>query len=200
MRYLPVKRDILVVMTRPLASDLAPRQRALADAVTEIERHVARGGWDGPIRVFALISTQAALAADPELAEQLPAATIAAAQADPEHLTSVEQEDLPQSDSLETLLAQLAWPSAVTGCAVVTERVILPPSAEADLPEDPVAALRYVMSHTDREDVRMAVGTMRSGESWCAVRTRGNDADLDVAHGTDLVPGLIRAVRATLEP
>lgn len=187
-------------MSRPLAQDLTPRQRALADAVTEIERHVSRGGWDGPIRVFALISTQDALSADPELASQLPAATVTAAQADPEHLTSVEQEELPQTDSLEDLLAQIAWPSAVTGCAIVTERVMLPPSAEAEMPEDPAAALQYVMAHADREDVRMAVGAMRSGESWCALRTRGEDDDLSVAHGESLVPGLIAAVRSTLEP
>lgn len=187
-------------MSRPIASDLSARQRALADAVTEIERHVAQGGWDGPIRVFALISTQSALLADPELASQLPAQTVLAAQSDPEHLTSVEQEDLPQTDSLEELLAQLAWPEAVTGTAVVTERVILPASAEAEIPEDPTAALQYVMAHPDREDVRMAVGAMRSGESWCALRTRGNDDDLDVAHGESLIPGLVEAVQATLEP
>lgn len=187
-------------MSRPIASELSPRQRSLADAVTEIERHVAQGGWDGPIRVFALISTQAALLADPDLASQLPAQTVEAAKNDPERLTSVEQEDLPQTDSLEELLAQLAWPSAVTGTAVVTERVILPPSAEAEIPEDPTAALKYVMEHPEREDVRMAVGAMRTGESWCALRTRGNDDDLDVAHGHDLVPGLVEAVLATLEP
>lgn len=187
-------------MSRTFASDLPARQRALADAVTEIERHVAQGGWDGPIRVFALISTQAALAADPDLASQLPAATVAAAQLDPEHLTSVEQEDLPQTDSLEDLLAQIAWPSAVNGSVVVTERVIMPPAAEAAMPEDPAQALEYVMSHPDREDVRMAVGAMRTGESWCAIRTRGHDDNLDVAHGEALVPGLVDAVRSTLEP
>lgn len=187
-------------MSRPVATNLPARQRALADAVTEIERHVARGGWDGPIRVFALISTHEALQTDPELAEQLPQGTVEAALADPEHLTSVEQEDLPTADSLEELLAHIAWPQAVTGCAVVTERVILPPSAESEIPDDPAAALRFVSSHPEREDVRMAVGSMRSGESWCALRTRGNDNDLEVAHGQDLVPGLISAVHATLQP
>lgn len=187
-------------MSRPVATNLPARQRALADAVSEIERHVSRGGWDGPIRVFALISTKQALDTDPELAEQLPAGTIEAALADPEHLTSVEQEDLPSADSLEELLAHIAWPDAVTGCAVVTERVILPPSAEADIPADPTAALRFISAHPEREEVRMAVGSMRSGESWCALRTRTNDSDLEVAHGAELVPGLITAVHATLQP
>jgi len=187
-------------MSRPIAQGLSASERALADAVSEIERHVARGGWDGPIRVFALIKTQDAIATDPELAAQLPAATIAAAQEDPEHLTSVEQEDLPDAHSLEELLAYISWPITVVGCAVVTEQLILPPSAEASIPDDPAAALQYVTNHPDRQDVRMAVGTTRFGDSWCAIRTRSHDADLDVAHGATLVPQLIEAVRATLEP
>lgn len=187
-------------MSRPFAEGLGSSQRALADAVSEIERHVSRGGWDGPIRVFALIKTQDAIATDPELAAQLPAQTVAAAQEDPEHLTSVEQEDLPDAPSLEELLAYITWPASVVGCAVVTEQLILPPSAEAGIPDDPAAALQYVTTHPDREDVRMAVGTTRAGDSWCAVRTRSNDDDLEVAHGAELVPQLILAVRGTLEP
>jgi len=45
--------------------------------------------------------------------------------------------------------------------------------------------------------MRMAVGVLRSGESWCAVRTRANDDDDAVAGGRDLVPGLVEAVTAT---
>ncbi len=82
---------------------------------------------------------------------------------------------------------------------MVTERVILPPSAEAEIPADPTAALRFISAHPEREEVRMAVGSMRSGESWCALRTRTNDSDLEVAHGAELVPGLITAVHATLQ-
>lgn len=186
-------------MTRPNPNNLSVRQRSLADAVSEIERHVSQGGWDGPIRVFALISTQAALATDPDLAEQLPAQTVEIALADAEHLTSVEQEDLPAAQSLEELLGSIQWPATVAGCAIVTERVILPPSAEQEIPEDPTAALNYVTSHPDRQDVRMAVGAMRSGETWCAIRTQQNDSDTEVAHGPDLVPGLIAAVSSTLD-
>lgn len=186
-------------MTRTYATNLSGRQQALADAVTEIERHVATGGWDGPIRVFALVQTQAALATDPELATQLPPQTVEIALKDADHLTSVEQEGLPASDSLEDLLASIQWPETVAGCAVVTERVILPPSAEGEIPQDPAAALDYVTNHPDRQDVRMAAGVMRSGETWCAVRTRGNDSDLDVGHGPDLIPGLLAAVASTLE-
>lgn len=181
----------------PAVPDLSPATAALAEAVVEIERHVATGGWDGPVRVFALVRTAAALDAEPSLARQLPAEVLAAAAADPEHLTSVEQEGLPASDDLEGLLASIAWPDGVHGAAITVERIILPPEAEADLPTDPDAALAALLAHPQRQDVRIAAGVLRSGEGWCAVRTRAEDADIAVGQGPDVVPGLVDALRAT---
>lgn len=171
---------------------------ALADAVREVERHVAAAGWDAPVRVFALVRTQLALETEPQLAEQLAEDVLVAARANPWHLTSVEQEGLPAAGDLETLLAGLAWPGTVAGAAVTVERVVLPPAAEAGMPSDPAAALRYLRTHPDRTDVRLAVGVLRDGGSWCAVRTRAHDSDDAVAQGPDVVPGLVEAVRSTL--
>ena len=123
---------------------------------------------------------------------------MARAQHDDAHLTSVEQEDLPAAGTLEDLLAGLSWPDTVDGVALVVERVVLPPAAEDSMPEDPDDALAYLMGHPERQDVRLAVGVLRSGESWCAVRTRADDSDGAVAGGPDLVPGLVSAVGATL--
>ncbi len=176
-----------------------PARSAIADAVHEIERHVAGGGWDGPVRVFALVRTAAALAADPGLADRLPPDAVAAAHADGAHLMSVEQEGLPPAGSLEDLLGRLSWPPTVDGVALVVERVVLPSAAEAAMPADPEEALAYLMAHPDRQDVRIAVGVLRDGGSWCAVRARANDDDAAVAGGADLVPGLVAAVAATLE-
>jgi len=187
----------------PLLDAPAPGRRtdrpAIAEAVHEIERHVARGGWDGPVRVFALVRTAAALATDPGLADRLPPEAVAAARADAAHLTSVEQDGLPQASSLEDLLGRLSWPATVDGVALVVERVVLPSAAEAAMPADPEEALAYLMAHPDRQDVRIAVGVLRDGGSWCAVRARANDDDAAVAGGADLVPGLVEAVAATLE-
>lgn len=171
---------------------------SLADAVREVERHVARGGWDAPPRLFALVAVAPALAADPALAGALGPAVVAAAQADPHHLVSVEQEGLPASGTLEDLLAQVAWPPSVHGVAVVVERSMLPPGAEEGMPDDPAAALAWLQAHPQRQDVRMAVGVLRDGPAWCAVRTRQHDDDADVGFGPDLVPGLVEALRATL--
>jgi hypothetical protein len=183
----------------PILPLTPPSARAsLAEAVREIERHVATGGWDGPVRVFALVRTAAALAAEPGLAAQLPPEVVTLARHDPHHLTSVEQEDLPAAPDLEALLAGIEWPAEVDGAAVTVERVVLPPAAEQDVPTDPDEALRHLMAHPDRQDVRLAVGVLRDGTSWCAVRTRSDDADDSVGQGPDLVPGLVEAVLATL--
>lgn len=179
------------------AADLPPAQQALAEAVVEIERHVATGGWDGPVRVFALVRTQAALDAQPALAGQLPAEVLAAAAADPHHLTSVEQEGLPAGDDLEGLLGGIAWPDGVDGAAVTVERIVLPPEAEDGLPEDPEAALAALLAHPQRQDVRIAVGVLRDGTTWSAVRQRALDADGAVGQGPDVVPGLADALVAT---
>jgi hypothetical protein len=166
--------------------------------VVEVERHVAADGWDAPLRLFALVRTAGALARDPELARRLPPDVVAAADADADHLTAVEQEGLPDAGSLEDLLGRIAWPETVDGAAVVVERSVLPPSAEAEVPAGEAAALAWVQAHPEREDVRLAVAVLRAGERACALRSRRHDADDRVAVGPDLAPALTSAIAATL--
>src|SRR5699024_6777075 len=73
------------------------RTKALADAVTEIERHAAEGGWDAPVSVYSLVRTADLLTANPQLADEVPGG----AAEDPQHLTSIAQEGLPEADELE---------------------------------------------------------------------------------------------------
>lgn len=171
----------------------------LAEAVVDVEAHVASTGWDAPLRVFALVSTQAALEAEPDLAQVLPPETVDAARTNPLHLTSVEQDGVPDSVQLDELLASITWPEAVAGAALVVERIILPPTAEEGIPSDPAEALAYLADHPDRQDVRMAVGVLRDGTSWCALRSRDHDSAAEVAGGPALVPGLVEALRATFD-
>ena len=188
--------DVTSSSTQPSPSS---RSRALARAVTETEAHVAAFGWDQPVRVFALARTAEALRTDPDLAEFLDASAVEEARTDPELLTVVEQEGLPAAADLEHLLAQLAWPESVHGAAISVERLVLPPAAqeEADAIADAAERLAFLQARPDREDIRMVVGVLRSGESWCALRSRAHDDDASVYQGEQLVPGLVEALATT---
>ncbi len=170
----------------------------LANTVQEIETHVAQGGWDGPPRVFAIIRTKEALETTPELATQMPELLVQL-EANELSMLSIEQEGLPDTETLEELLGSLTWPSTVHGAGIVVERVMVPPEAEAQMPADLDEALAFLHDHPQREDVRLAVGVLRDGPSWCAIRTRRHDDASKVATGPDLVPGLVAGLRATFE-
>ncbi|GAB6901452.1 PPA1309 family protein [Kineosporia succinea] len=178
---------------------LEPRSLSVRRVIVELERHVATAGWDAPVRVFALVKTAGALERDPSLANRLPTEVITAAQEDPDHLTAVEQEGLPQASTLEELLHQIAWPESVDGSAVVVERTVLPPEVENQIPDDAEIAAAWIDSHPDRRDVRIGAAVLRTGEYCCAVRARDHDSEDSVAVGPDLAPGLVEAVGATLE-
>lgn len=192
--------------TQDLSSDTTdPRVRAVRTVVREVESHVAAAGWDRPPRLFALVRTAEALGRDPGLATQLPLEVVRAAREDPQHLTAVEQEDLPEIDGVEDLLARIAWPGTVDGAALVVERLVLPPAAEDDvmararaesLPEPAVVEL--LAARPEREDVRVAAAVLRDGPAMCALRQRSHDRDDQVAVAPEIMPGLIDALRATL--
>lgn len=168
-----------------------PPGDALATAVREVERYAAGFGWDGPLFVFALVRTADALRDDPGFASLLAEPERARAAADPFHLTAVEQQGLPQADTLQEILGSLAWPATVAGAAVVVERVVLT--------DDDTVAPTTALPGQDRQDVRLAVGVLRDGGSWCAARLRSHDDDASVLAAPDLVPGLVAALRATFD-
>ena len=160
--------------------------------VREVEDHVAAAGWDQPVRLFALVPTVILLAANPDLASELGIS--------PEMpLTSVEQE-LEDSLELDELLATIAWPDDVVGALVVLERIVLPPSAESDLPAESDAALVQAASdHPERRDVRIVSAVLRTGENLNALRYRTHDSADAVAVAAGLVTRLNDAVSKTFE-
>ncbi|TAK68545.1 MAG: hypothetical protein EPO13_10580 [Actinomycetota bacterium] len=162
----------------------------LSPVVIEIEQHVSSEGWDQPARLFALVRTAELAAAEPELAAQLGLAD------DAYSLTPVEQEEFP-TDDLEAALAQIGWPPEVAGVALAIERVVLPPQAEADLPDSGDVAAAAA-AHPAAHDVRLVVAVDRDGGRSCAIRVRGHDEPGDVAVGADLAPALADALAATL--
>lgn len=168
---------------------------ALAAAVLEIESHLAKGGWDQPSRLYALVDTAQLVDQEPQLA----AALGLDEPAEEGSLTPVEQDEVDPGQSLEELLPTIQWPASVTGCAAVVERVVLPPAADAEIPENPDEATEYAAQHPDRAEVRIVAGVTRHGASYCAVRSREHDDDLSVMGGADLVPALLQLLRGTLD-
>jgi hypothetical protein len=183
--------DNLPIDGTPLASS------PLTRAVLEIDAYVAGLGWDQPARLFALVDTAQLRAQEPELATRLgldgdngPAAR---------SLTPVEQDELPPGAALDEFLATVAWPDAVTGCAMTVERLMLPPSAEESVPDDldDERLTNWVAEHPERQEVRMTVAVLRDGARESAVRLREKDATTEVLTGENLVPGLAEALAAT---
>lgn len=165
----------------------------LTATVTEIEQHAAGRGWDQPPRLYALVKTTDLLHQEPALAERLGLP----AEPSPESMTPVEQEALPAEEPLDDVLARVAWPDEVDGCALVVERLMLPPSAEEEVPDEGDVS-EWVAQREDREEVRIVVGVLRDGGRESAVRFRSSDSPMAVLSGPELVPGLAEALATTL--
>lgn len=166
---------------------------ALASAVLELEEHASKSGWDRQASLFALVDTGTLIASEPGLA-----ALMGLDESDAGSLTPVEQE-IPADQPLEQVLEGIAWPPEVSGCAVIVERLVLPPSADGQVPDDAAAAQAYAAEHPDRQEVRIVAGATRAGSTYCAMRLRAHDDPGSVVGGIDLVPGLVAALKATLE-
>lgn len=165
----------------------------LRAAVVEVERHAGEAGWDQPARLFALVRTAELVQAEPELAVEL-----GLGEGNADLFTPVEQELDEHADTLEDLLGRIMWPDSVDGAMAVVERLVLPPEVEEAVPDDPTEAADFAARHEARQDVRIAVGVLRTGEAHCVLRMRAHDSDDALLHGPDVVPGLVSALRETL--
>ncbi|EKX62873.1 PPA1309 family protein [Streptomyces ipomoeae] len=167
----------------------------LTRAVLEIDEYASGLGWDQPARLFALVDTARLKAQEPALAAQLGLED----ESETAGLTPIEQDEIPADKALDEFLGTIAWPDAVVGCALTVERLMLPPSAEASVPEDLDGArlTEWVASHPDRQEVRMTVAVLRDGSRDSALRLREKDSATEVLTGPELVPGLAEALAAT---
>ncbi|HZG06826.1 MAG TPA: PPA1309 family protein [Streptomyces sp.] len=175
----------------------------LTRAVLEIDEYAAGLGWDQPARLFALVDTDRLRAEEPALAEQLGLGGEGDDAPSPASLTPVEQDELPPGIPLDEFLGTIAWPDTVAGCAMTVERLMLPPSAEASVPEGlqeegaEERLAQWVAQHPERQEVRMTVAVLRDGARETALRLREKDSPTEVLTGPDLVPGLTEALAAT---
>ncbi|MDN0195633.1 PPA1309 family protein [Streptomyces sp. S.PNR 29] len=169
----------------------------LTRAVLEIDEYVSGLGWDQPARLFALVDTAQLRAEQPSLADRL---GLEGGQ-ETSGLTPIEQDEIPTDKPLDEFLGRIAWPDAVVGCALSVERLMLPPSAEAQVPQglDEAKLSKWVAEHPERQEVRMTVAVLRDGARESALRLREKDSPTEVLTGSDLVPGLAEALAATFE-
>lgn len=169
----------------------------LTRAVLEIDEYASGLGWDQPARLFALVDTARLRVQEPSLAAQL------GLEDTPETtgLTPIEQDEIPADKPLDEFLGTIAWPDAVVGCALTVERLMLPPSAEAQVPQglSEGKLAKWVADHPERQEVRMTVAVLRDGSRESALRLREKDSSTEVLTGPDLVPGLAEALSATFE-
>ncbi|MFI6209537.1 PPA1309 family protein [Streptomyces sp. NPDC051041] len=167
----------------------------LTRAVLEIDEYVSGLGWDQPARLFALVDTARLRTEQPSLADRLGLM----GESETSGLTPIEQDEIPTDRPLDEFLGTIAWPDAVAGCALTVERLMLPPSAEAQVPQDldEAALARWVADHPERQEVRMTVAVLREGARESALRLREKDSPTEVLTGSDLVPGLAEALAAT---
>ncbi|EFE67227.1 conserved hypothetical protein [Streptomyces viridosporus ATCC 14672] len=186
------ERERIVTMSNtPMAAS------PLTRAVLEIDEYVSGLGWDQPARLFALVDTARLRAEQPSLADRLGLG----GEQETTALTPIEQDEIPTGKPLDEFLGTIAWPDAVAGCALTVERLMLPPSAEAEVPEDldEAALTRWVAAHPERQEVRMTVAVLRDGARESALRLREKDSPTEVLTGSALVPGLAEALAATFE-
>lgn len=187
-----------------------PSPDALSHAVHEIIDFVDAEGWDRPPVMFALVPTALLAAAEPTLSDQLD---------DGHEYTPIVQHLLPDdveggSPALHEFLATTSWPESVSGCALVQEIVVLPPSAETDLDEALVprladrhaaddAALGAAHAHPDRREARLITAVLRDGPSMSLLELRPTDDDpfagAELRVADDLAPQVVEALYATLE-
>lgn len=169
----------------------------LLEAVAaEIEAFAGQAGWEQPPTLYALVPTRA-LAADPAAAEFL--GDLDVADIGEQAITPIAQEPLP-AGPLDEALARIGWPAEVVGCALCQEIVMLPPSAEAEFADlDVATAASRAVDHPDRQEARLVVAVLRTGQAASILRLRGaGDTPEDLLTGADLAPNLVAALAATL--
>ncbi len=158
----------------------------LASAVADVEQFAGAAGWDQPAQLFALVSTEQLIAAQPELAAQLGGT-----------YTPIAQDPLAAGE-LSDALAEISWPAEVAGCVLVQEILVLPPEAGRELSGDPTVAAGQAARHPDRTEARLVAGVLRGLRGGaCLLRIRG--ADAAPLRGADLAPNLLTALRMTFE-
>ncbi|MFT4086330.1 MAG: PPA1309 family protein [Gordonia sp. (in: high G+C Gram-positive bacteria)] len=153
-------------------------QADLGSALAQCAAYADQFGWGSPDVLFALVPTALLAAQQPELVDEH----------DTSALSPVVQE-LDGDADVSTVLATLAWPDAVVGCALATEISIVPPD-----PEGGDAA-----PGAEPRTARLIAGALRNGVTTAllAVAPDGSEGDGVLRTHPDLAVELRQALAAT---
>lgn len=161
----------------------------LASAALEAERYADRQGWGKRPVLFALARKGQIQPANPK------AEAILRGRRDDE-LIPIEQDPLPSGEP-EEVLAGIRWGEDVEGCVLTTEILVLPPETKAKSPSDPAELERWADSQPGREQARLAVGVLRSGDYTCCLRLKGQEELIVIP---DMADDIVTALLGTFVP
>ncbi len=169
-------------------------QFALENAVDELAAELAKVGWGQPTRLFGLVRSDLLLAEEPDLAAEI--------DAQPGTLTAIEQDGFDTTIPVPQMLTRIAWPDSVFGAAVAVEQLVLPPEAEADLPNgtDPDEVAAAAANDDRASQLRIVVAVTRDGAEDAVLVLDDHDQPIRGGNGQRLVPRLADSLAETFRP
>lgn len=153
-------------------------QADLGNALAQCAAFASDQPWGSPDLLFALVPTQILAAQAPDVVDH----------GDNSPLSPVLQEPEDPTVDTATLIASLAWPEAVAGCALVTEITVVPPDGDQN----------------QSRQARLIGGALRTGSRLALLDVQPHpDDDPDAANhlrtSPDLAPELLEALAATFD-
>ncbi len=176
-------------------------QIAVALAVKEIFNTVISQGLNQPIRLFSLVKSTKLIEL-PNLDEDLKNNLRNSLEFVPEHLSSIEQENIPQVE-IDELLAQIKWDEEVDGCAIYMEQNAVDQQSLENAPQDEQEQLEYYKNHESFTKICVCAGVHKNGTSWTVLKVVHDANNLEDTEesrsGVNIIPEVTSALLTTFE-
>lgn len=160
--------------------------QALNKAMLEAVEFIHAEGWDVGPTLFALVPTEMLVDTLDEAADDSP-------------LTLVVQDNLPDnllpgSEALGDYVSRLAWPAEIAG-AVLAQEIMFTDAAVAGSEPRPARLFSGVL----RGEAELTLLQLRPTEEELAERGPFAEDEIELRGGPGVAPGVIAALRYTLE-
>ncbi|ALP49539.1 PPA1309 family protein [Corynebacterium glutamicum] len=160
--------------------------QALNKAMLEAVEFIHAEGWDAGPTLFALVPTEMLVDTLDDAADDSP-------------LTLVVQDNLPDnllpgSEALGDYVSRLAWPAEIAG-AVLAQEIMFTDAAVAGSEPRPARLFSGVL----RGEAELTLLQLRPTEEELAERGPFAEDEIELRGGPGVAPGVIAALRYTLE-